>query len=119
MLKLKRYSFSLIISFLVAAALLSLSAVIFAYTNINDRYLDSFVFGIVTISVLIGSLILCRRFKEKGLVYGALYGLIYCLIIYLFNVIALDGFFVSNALGIYFSICVLSGIIGGIVGVNV
>ncbi len=119
MVKLKRYSFSLMTSFIVAAILLSLSAVIFTYTNINDRYLDSVVFGIVTISVLIGSLILCRKFKEKGLLYGAVFGLVYCLIIYLFNVIALDGFFVSNALGIYFSICILSGIIGGIVGVNV
>ncbi len=119
MLKIKRYTLSLVISFIIAAIFLSLSAVLFTYTNINDRYLDSFVFGIVTISVLVGSLLLCRRFKEKGLLYGASFGLIYCLIIYLFNVLAFNGFFVSNALGIYFSICILSGMIGGIVGVNV
>ncbi len=119
MKKLKTYVISLIISFVISVIFLCVAASIFAYTNINDRYLDSCVFGIVTVSVLIGSLIIGKKIKEKGLIYGALYGLIFCGIIYFFNIIALQGFFVTNTLFMYLSICTLSGIVGGVVGVNI
>lgn len=117
--KLKRYSISIIISFVVAIVFLLISSAIFAYTNINDRHLDSFVLGSVMVSVLIGSMILLRKLKEKGLLYGAIFGITYFLIIYLVNILAFSGFFVSNTLGIYFGICILSGIVGGIIGVNI
>lgn len=117
--KIKRYSISLMISFLIAIIFLLISSAIFAYTNINDRHLDSFVFGSVMLSVLIGSMLLLRKIKEKGLLYGAVFGIIYFLIIYLVNILAFSGFFVSNTLGIYFAICILSGVVGGIIGVNI
>ena len=106
----KSYIFSLFISFFVAAILLCLSAVIFAYTNINDR---------VMLSVLIGATILARRIKKKGLLFGALFGLIFILLVYIITCMAYTGFFVSNTLLIYMAICILSGIVGGIIGVNI
>ena len=75
--KIKRYSISLLISFCVAAIFLIISSVIFAYTNINDRHLNSFVLGSVMISVLIGSMILLKKLKEKGFLYGLIFGIIY------------------------------------------
>ena len=78
--KVKRYSISLVISFCVAAIFLIISSAIFAYTNINDRHLDSFVLGSVMISVLVGSMLLLRKIKKKGLLFGAIFGLIYFLI---------------------------------------
>ena len=86
----KSYIFSLFISFFVAAILLCLSAVIFAYTNINDRHLQTFVFGTVMLSVLIGATILARRIKKKGLLFGALFGLIFILLVYIIIVIILN-----------------------------
>ena len=80
--KLKRYSISLLIAFVIAAIFLLISSVIFAYTNINDRHLNSFVLGSVMISVIIGSMILLKKIKEKGFLYGLIFGLIYFLIIY-------------------------------------
>lgn len=119
MVKIKEYSKCLLLSFMIAIIFLSVSACIFAYTSIQDRHLQSFVFGVVMISVLIGSMMLCRKMKEKGLLYGALFGILYLAIIYLFTVIAFQGFFVSNTLGIYAAISILSGVVGGIIGVNV
>ena len=111
--------FTSFISFFVAAILLCLSAVIFAYTNINDRHLQTFVFGTVMLSVLIGATILARRIKKKGLLFGALFGLIFILLVYMITCMAYTGFFVSNTLLIYMAICILSGIVGGIIGVNI
>lgn len=117
--KIKRYSISLVISFVIAITFLLISSAIFAYTSINDRHLNSFVLGSVMVSVLIGSMLLLRKIKQKGLLYGAIFGIVYFLVIYIVNVVAFSGFFVSNALGIYFGICTLSGIVGGIIGVNI
>ena len=119
MSKIKNIAFSLLVSFVVAIVFLSLSACIFAYTNINDRHLETFVFGVVMFSVLIGSTVLSKKIKEKGLMYGAMFGLIFCLIIYVFTCLSFTGFFVSNTLGVYLAISVLSGIIGGVIGVNI
>ena len=63
--KLKRYSISLLISFVIAAIFLLISSIIFAYTNINDRHLNSFVLGSVMISVIIGSMILLKKINLK------------------------------------------------------
>ncbi len=65
--KVKKYIFSLMISFLITALLLCLSATIFAYTNINDNYLQTFVFGVIMISVLVSSTVLAKKIKEKGI----------------------------------------------------
>ncbi len=119
MVKIKNYTLSLLIAFFVSALLLSLSAVIFAYTNINDRYLQTFVFGSIMISVLIASIILSKKIKEKGLIYGAILGLCYVLIIFFVTSIAYTGFVFSNTLLIYLGISILSGIVGGIIGVNI
>lgn len=119
MKKLKAFSISLVVSFIVATIFLFISSAIFAYTNMNDRHLESFVLAAITISVLVGSTLLSRKIKEKGMILGALFGALYCIIIYLFNVIAFSGFFFTNTLAIYLAICVLSGIIGGVIGVNI
>lgn len=119
MTKLKSYSMSIVISFIISIVFISLTAIIFAYTNINDRHLQSFVFGTLLVSVLVGSTILARRIKEKGILHGAIFGIIYCLLIYIIAVIESSSFFVSNTLGIYMAICAVAGIIGGIIGVNI
>lgn len=117
--KIKRYFFSMLLAFGISTILICLTAAIFTYTSINDRYLQSFVAGIVTISCLISSVFLTRKIKEKGLLYGLIFGVLYCLIIYIINMCTYSSFFVSNTLLVYFAISAFSGIVGGIIGVNV
>lgn len=117
--KIKRYLISLLIAFCISITLIIITAVIFAYTNIDDRYLQSFVTGIVTISCLVSSIVLAKKIKQKGIIYGAIFGLVYCLIIYILNTCIYGNFFISNTLLVYLGVCTLSGIVGGIIGVNV
>lgn len=119
MVKVKNYGVSLILSFVIICILLCVTAGIFAYTSIQDRHLQLFVFGSILLSNLIGSLILGKKSKEKGILYGAFFGIMFCLILYIISVCAFNGFFVSNTLLIYLAICIISGMIGGVVGVNV
>ena len=99
--------------------LLSLSAVIFAYTNINDSLINIFVFVIVVITNLIGSTLTARKIKKRGLLIGLLFGIIYFLIIYLLSAILYTGFFVNKAVGLYLLMTSASGIVGGVIGVNI
>ncbi len=115
----KQYTKFLILSYVIAIVLLSLSAVIFAYTNINDSLINIFVFVIVVITNLIGSTLTSRKIKKRGLLIGLLFGIIYFLIIYLLSAIFYTGFFVNKAVGLYLLMTSVSGIVGGVIGVNI
>lgn len=114
----KEYTKSLIIAYVIALVLLCLTAVIFAYTNINDSLLNTFVFVIVVITNLLGGIFVSMKTKRKGLLRGLIFGIIYFIVIYLISVILYSGFFINKAVGIYLLLSIASGIIGGIVGVN-
>ncbi|MBR5227174.1 MAG: TIGR04086 family membrane protein [Clostridia bacterium] len=116
---LKDYSKFMLLSFAVAGILLFIVSIILTYTNVNDNMLTTLVFAIVVASTLMGSTLLARKEKTKGLIKGILFGIVYFLIIYLIAVIFYTGFFVNKAVGMYLLMCVTSGAIGGIVGVNI
>lgn len=116
---LKRYVINMLISFLISFVLMGVTAAIFTYTSIKDMYLQSFVLGIIVFSVLLGSTLLARKIKQKGLIHGAIYGVLYCLILYIMTSIAYVGFCFTNTLLLYFAISAVSGIVGGVIGVNI
>lgn len=116
---LKRYLINLSISFLISFLLIGVTAVIFTYTSIKDIHLQSFVLGIIVFSVLVGSTLFARKIKQKGLIYGAIYGILYCLILYIITSIAYTGLKFTNTLLLYFAISLVSGVVGGIIGVNI
>lgn len=115
----KQYTKFLILSYIIAIVLLSLSSVIFAYTNINDSLINIFVFIIIVITNLIGSTLTSRKLKRRGLLVGLIFGVIYFLIIYLLTAILYTGFFVNKAVGLYLLMTSVSGIVGGVIGVNI
>lgn len=113
-----KYLKYLVISYLIALVLLCLTGVIFAYTNINDSLINTFVFVIVVITNLIGSTLISRSIKKRGLIVGLIFGFIYFLVIYLLSVLLYTGFFLNSAVGMYLGLALISGVIGGVIGVN-
>ncbi|MEG2235957.1 MAG: TIGR04086 family membrane protein [Clostridia bacterium] len=116
--KLKYFGLNLGICYLLILFLLLVSSLIFAYTNINDNYLNIFVYSIIGISVFITSILLNRKIKTKGALYGLIFGLSAIIIIYLIGLIFIDGFSLSYVTLTYISVSTIAGIIGGIIGVN-
>lgn len=115
----KSYTKFLTIAYIIATILLCLASVIFAYTSINDNLLVYFVFGIIIISDLIGSMFVSRKIKRRGFITGLLFGIIYFLIIYLISMIFYTGFFFNEAALMYLITTGVAGIIGGVIGVNI
>ena len=92
---------------------------IFAYTKIEDRFIESGIFLSLAIAAFISSFILCRNLKKKGIVHGVVINAISIGILYIISCFLNGSFVLTNTVGIYFAICCLSGIVGGILGVNV
>ncbi len=107
---------SFIVSIFVFLVIVSL---VFAYTNIDDRYIDSGIFLSMAISAFISSFILCKNLKKRGIVHGIIINIISVLIIFAISCILNQSVNLTNTLGIYIAICSLTGIVGGILGVNV
>lgn len=119
-MKLVKSYFIGIFSFVLSVMLLLfIVSLIFAYTKIEDRFIDSCIFLCMAISAFVSSFILCKQIKKKGLVHGIIVNVISILIIFGISCILNNGIKITNTLGIYLAICCLSGIVGGILGVNV
>ena len=116
---LKEFVKKLGISYLISIILFLIVAIIFAYTSISDNLLNIFVYGVNIVSVIIGSMLLLKKIKKKGLVYGLIFGLIYFLLLYIISVIFYTGFFMNSGVLIYMLTTCIGGIIGGIIGVNI
>ena len=98
--------------------LLLIFALLLTYTNISEDTMMPVVMTIVGISILIGSTICARKIKKNGIVNGGLVGLIYVLLLYLISSLCLVGFSLTMSSFIMLIVGLVTGMLGGIIGVN-
>lgn len=107
-----------IISFLISVILLFIFASLLVYTSLQETTMKPVVIIISIVSILIGSSLSSIKIKKNGIINGALVGLIYIITLYILSSISFIGFNL-NAYSIIMIIgAILSGMIGGIIGVN-
>lgn len=94
-------------------------ALILSYTNISEKMIESGLVVISSVSILIGSFFAIKKIREKGLVYGVILGVVYMLIIYIISSIITGNFSLGLGSIIMILLGILSGAIGGIIGVNI
>lgn len=116
---LKNYGLSIVVYTLSIIILICIVALVFAYSNINDRYIETGIYASLSISAFLSSVILCRKIKKKGLIHGILINIICMLALYIISCILNGSVTYSNTFLIYLAISILSGIVGGILGVNI
>ena len=106
-----------ILATIVALALILIFAFILKLTNISDAAITPINMVIKAISVIVGTLLLCKN-GQGGLVKGLFLGLIFaCLSFTIFSI--LNGSFVFKfSLVIDLIYCTLVGAIVGVVAVN-
>lgn len=107
-----------IISFLISVILLFIFASLLVYTSIQETTIKPVVIIISIVSILIGSSLSSIKIKKNGIINGALVGLIYILTLYVLSSIAFMGFSFNIYSIIMIIGAILSGMIGGIIGVN-
>ena len=107
-----------VISILVTLVLLFFLSIILTYSNISENIIPISIVITSGVSILIGSVFTTKKMKRKGIVYGGIIGFIYILLIYLISSITNKSFSINiySIMMIIFSL--LSGMLGGILGVN-
>lgn len=115
---LKRVIKGSIFAIVISLIAVFIYAIILTYTNVSENTMIPVIIVIAGISILIGSYISNLKIKKQGMLNGALVGLIYMLFIYITSSIALTGFNLNMNSIIMILVGMITGIIGGIIGVN-
>ena len=110
----KGSAIAIVLSFLFLLAY----ATILAYTDVPETTIVPVVIVITGISILMGSSMSTLHIKNKGLINGSLVGLIYMLTLYLLSSIVSGNFALNMNSIIMLCVGILTGMIGGIIGVN-
>ncbi len=111
---LKGSAFSIIITLIG----LLIYSIILSYTSVAESTMPTIIIIITGISILIGSTISTSNIKKNGIVNGMLVGLIYITLIYLLSSIITGKFSLNTNSMIMIITSVLTGALGGIIGVN-
>lgn len=109
----------IIISFALTLILLFIFSIILTYTNIQENTIAPVIIVITAISILVGSSISTIKIKKNGIINGGIIGLSYIAIIYIISSFVHTGFALNMSSIIMIIFSMLSGMIGGIVGVNI
>ena len=107
-----------VISIILSLILLTIYAALLSYTSISESAMVPVIITITGISILIGSSISSMHIKKQGMLNGALVGLIYMLTIYILSSIFLSSFEININSIIMISVGIVTGMIGGVIGVN-
>lgn len=94
-----------------------LSAIL-CYSNVSEKIIDVALITISAIAILIGTFLLERKIKEKGLFYGGIFGIVYIVGLFLISSFVSADFSIGLSSGIMMAFGILAGILGGIIGVN-
>ena len=102
----------------ITLILLFIFALLLTYTNMQENIISPVVIIISAISVLIGSSISTIKMKKNGLLNGGLVGIVYILTIYILSSVMGAGFNLNMSATIMLIASIVTGMIGGIIGIN-
>ena len=108
-----------IISIIFSLVCLTIFAAVLAYTSVSETTMIPVIIVITGISILIGSSISTMHIKNKGLINGAIVGIIYVLFLYIVSSIIGMQFQLNLNSIIMMLVGIVTGMIGGIIGVNI
>lgn len=106
------------LAIILSIILLTIYAILLTYTTLSETTIMPVVLIVTGISILIGSTIATRKIQKNGLFYGAAVGLIYIITLYLSSSISIAGFSLSANSFIMLAVGTITGMLGGIIGVN-
>ena len=107
-----------VFAIILSIVFLLIYALILTYTDISESTIVPVVTVIVGISILIGSMVSVRKIRKNGLLNGGIVGLIYVIALYITSSMCLVGFSITLNSLIVLIVGILTGMVGGIIGVN-
>ena len=109
---------SLGISYILTFMLLAIFAFIINYTNFPSSAVSAVTIIIILSSVLLAGIINGKKATEKGWLTGLLSGGLYMMILYISGSFVFKDFTINSNAVILILCGILSGVFGGIIGIN-
>ena len=104
--------------FLFIAIVFALAALLLTYTPMSESLISPLVILTSVISVIISGVSASRDIRRRGLLTGAIAGILYSVILYLFSSLAGESIAISPYILIMTVVSLFAGAVGGILGIN-
>ena len=105
---------------LVLSALLLLGfSLLLARTDMQESTIRPVIILLSSLCILIGSVFTARKNTKNGMVNGGFVGGIYLLVLWIISSILMEGMSFTLHTGIMLVAAILTGMLGGIIGVNI
>lgn len=110
---------SLLGALLITAIMLLVLSAIYLSTDLSEKTSQVLVSFLAIFSVFVGSFTGNLKIKRKGLINGALIGILYSFVLYMTGFLAFGFPGINKGLLSTMALCAMSGILGGVLGVNI
>ena len=105
-------------AFVISIVLLFLCAVLMTYSPIPDNAAKAVTVIVSAISIFISGFMVSKKSKRQGWLSGAIAGLTYTILMYLFGSLVMLDFSVKLSTVLIGVMAFIIGAVGGIVGIN-
>lgn len=109
----------IIVSYIVVISLFIIFAIILTYADFPERLISPAVLIATIISILVAGTTATKNLRSKGWLNGGIVGFIYMLFLYVLSSLVFRDFSIRREAVYLTLIGILSGSIGGIIGINV
>ncbi|NLD47561.1 MAG: TIGR04086 family membrane protein [Clostridiaceae bacterium] len=108
----------ILISYLITIPIFALFAYILTFVDFPEKYMSTAVIITTLLSMIIAGWTAAKNMKSRGWLNGAVIGVIYMGVLFLLSSLAFRNFSIDRHVAMMLIIGILSGSIGGILGVN-
>jgi len=105
-------------SVLISVVLLLITSLVGTFVPLSEKMIFIVVNIISVLSVFLSGIIASAIYKSKGLLFGAVAGIIYSIFVYILGALVYMNFGISLNTLIGLVISIISGAFGGVTGVN-
>lgn len=93
-------------------------SVLLVKTNIRESVMDIVIKTVSVLSIFTGSVVANLKTRKNGVLNGAIIGVIYIISLYLISSFLNDNFSINMTAFAIGLLCLFTGAIGGLIGVN-
>jgi putative membrane protein (TIGR04086 family) len=115
MKNIKYIGYSLLINIILLVLLILITTILSYFNIINNTKIILFIIPIIT--TLFSNIYLGSKVISKGYIEGLKHGILFILILFLFNILLYRYINIRNI--IYYGIFILSSIFGSMIGINI
>lgn len=109
----------IVLSYIITIILILIFSLLLTFTSIKESRITLLNTVVMISSVTAGSIYMSRRTKEQGWINGGLIGLAYYLILIILGFLFLKPMVIDIFSLSKFLMAVITGVIGGMIGINI